>query len=345
MYRHTRLIASVPGLVVALLVAGCGLSVGIAREPDGAASTADAALDGASAPDVVIAADHVAPADVVQDSCAPMDVRFPVCGSTCEHAPYYWNGESCVAAPSCTCTGADCGRTYPRPELCVAAHTSCAAPLCNATGGRWMAVHAYCGHFACGHPTPQNCLVGGPACDCGVGRRFDNALGCVADPSCTRGDLCVATGGVVNAGAGCNICGRPSAVCDPGTEGCDCGPAMNYDVARGCVPDASCGPAHEELCRRSGGTYVFGGCMDAVCGRPSLIFCGSAACNCGPDQIFEPGRGCVVSATCNDRGVGDTCDPGNGLRCTRGAVCCAGRCAQPCCGAACNAETGCPTGS
>lgn len=69
------------------------------------------------------------------------------------------------------------------------------------------------------------------------------------------------------------------------------------------VVDISCSdPKEVALCQETEGEWVEGGCGDYICGEPPPIYCfvSEPGCNCGPDKVFDPVRGCVYSASCED---------------------------------------------
>jgi hypothetical protein len=132
-----------------------------------------------------------------------------------------------------------------------------------------------CGHYECGFPVPATCLVGAPACDCGLDRAFVAGVGCRIVPDC----------GAI----------------DP-------------------LPE-------DELCAATGGSWE-NICCHTECGVPCPLPCISPACNCGPDRVFDPVRGCVVDVSCMERTSGETCNERS--RCEGGTICC-----QSCGGAGC----------
>jgi len=265
----------------------------------------------------------------------------------------FWDGTACVVA-SCDCEGPDCAQ-YGTADECERDHSDCPSLLCGATGGFWHPEPRFCGSFVCGHPGELSCAVPTPACDCGVGRSFDDVRGCFVDPSCTRRDLCTATGGVL---ASCDVvCDAPCPPPDPGDRrrpGCDCGTGQRFDEAAGCVADATCGVTDEALCTASGGTWTESLCCPTTCGRVCDALCDAPACACGPTEVFEAGRGCVRSRACTERLDGEGCgldDALGPLRCAPGLVCCmqcsgigcrGPVCMAPCCGEGCDRATGCP---
>lgn len=289
-------------------------------------------------------------------TCTPADAQLIECAPECAmRTTVFWDGNACVEA-SCDCDGPDCGQ-YGTVDECVRDHARCASLLCGATGGAWHAEYRFCGSFVCGHPSDLACAVPTPACDCGLGRSFDPVVGCFDDPSCTRRDLCTATGGEL---ASCDVvCDAPCPPPDPGDRrapGCDCGTGQRFDDALGCVPDATCGATDDALCTASGGAWTESLCCSTSCGRPCPAACDAPACACGPTEEFEPGRGCVVSASCTERLVGESCDVDDlagPLHCAPGLVCCnrcsgvgcrGPVCVAPCCGGdECDRVTGCAT--
>jgi hypothetical protein len=56
-------------------------------------------------------------------TCGPMDVAEV---GTCEPVHgWFWNGSECRVLSGCECAGEDCGRLFPDPEACAAAHAAC----------------------------------------------------------------------------------------------------------------------------------------------------------------------------------------------------------------------------
>ena len=47
-----------------------------------------------------------------------------------------WNGTACEALSGCSCAGADCGRLYGGPDLCMRAHAECLPTDCEAMDAR-----------------------------------------------------------------------------------------------------------------------------------------------------------------------------------------------------------------
>ena len=240
----------------------------------------------------------------------------------------------------------DAGRVPPRADAggggldAGVPPTACVPDLvlCETTGGRWLDVppHSICGHHVCGRPRPTLCESPFAGCDCGPGRSFVEGLGCDEDPSCTRRDLCLATGGRI---ALCDYaCGEPPDAC--AGNGCNCGPEMTFDPEEGCV-EAACGFADtgRALCQHSGGTWRIGPCCPTHCGQHCPDACVSEACECGRFEVFDPLRGCVESPVCFTREAGETCGDDEG--CTAGLACCDGTCSAPCCGPGCDFR-GCP---
>lgn len=290
------------------------------------------------------------------------DVSFDRCGS-CDDAPggFYWDGARCVSAGAmqCPCVGAGCDalERYGSEEACETAHAACDARLCETSGGTWEDLIGSCG-YACGIERPGlrrrgldpvPCASPGPACDCGPGRTFEPGTGCVDDPSCSEATVCVASGGRMTDCDAHPSCGALGDGCGPVSfvddyESCDCGPAMRFDPAEGCVEDTACEASPDEVCEWSGHEMT-ALCAPTRCGRPSPLACAQPACECGDLEVFDPLRGCVRSVECRDRLLGESCtdDGALGGVCVEG-VCCSGRCVAPCypaCGASCDGASGC----
>ncbi len=227
--------------------------------------------------------------DAAFASVQECEIVQSVCDSTlCRDTGGFWIPED-LCGP---CGHMECG--LPNPEPCCEAGCDCGAgrsffagrgcdedpscsreSLCIATSGTWYPEEPCgpCGDYHCGTPSMLPCCDAG--CDCGASRNFVEGRGCVLDDECTfdAGDLCTRTGGTWYPDAPCGpcghyICGEPSgdACCD---EGCDCGPARNFDGERGCVHDEECIKRGEgSSCTRSGSS--------SNC-RPGLVCCE----NCG----------------------------------------------------------------
>ncbi|MBX3247737.1 MAG: hypothetical protein KF901_11210 [Myxococcales bacterium] len=182
------------------------------------------------------------------EGCDAEDARPMVCPELICDGPgtIHWDGEACVVIGCGECVGADCATSWPSLEECERAHAGCEPPLCRGTGGEWRFWAEDCGHWWCGFPPPFDCLVGGPVCDCGRGRRFEEGRGCVSiERECptsepvTREELCRGTGGAWE-GICCDTeCGRPCPfLC--AQPACDCGPWRVFDEVRGCVEATRC---------------------------------------------------------------------------------------------------------
>lgn len=270
-------------------------------------------IDSGSSRSCYIAMD-VAPDPCTDIDCAPGEPRR-----------YFWDGYECAAWPLCTsCVGADCGLLNSL-EGCEAAHSSCSSVLCEATGGYFRAEQQYCGNFVCGHAGPRNCVVPTPACDCGLGKIYDDDLGCVESIECGAEDLCAATHGTWRV-ASFDACGveidLPAAA-----PTCDCGSGFIFDTMNGCTPaliDICVGPTMEDVCRRSSGSWIEG--CASVCGTaPLLCDCDDCySCQCPRYHSFDYARGgCVRDESCEVRGqTSSECD--SDAQCLAGLACCAG---------------------
>lgn len=180
--------------------------------------------------------------------CDAEDARAMVCPELICDGPstVHWDGEACVVIGCGECVGADCARSWPSVDECERAHAACEAPLCRGTGGEWRFWGEDCAHWWCGFAPPIDCLIGGPVCDCGAGRRFDADRGCISierdcpmpEPA-TREELCRGTGGAWE-GICCDTeCGRhcPLPCAQPA---CDCGSWRTFDERRGCIEATRC---------------------------------------------------------------------------------------------------------
>lgn len=347
--RSAPALAWVISLAGAFTASGCFLLHSPNEAPAVAVDAGAASLDsGATLAD---AARPDASLDLA--SCDPADALVPACGPVCDgYRGAFWNGSECVDV-SCACDGADCDALYPDARACEAAHARCIPAVCRATGGIWHPERAFCGSFECGHPAAEICLVGGPACDCGIGKRFDTATGCHDDTACGVVDLCLATGGASDS---CNTtCGAPCPPPDPSDRrfGCNCGLGRTFDATSGCVSDPSCVVTDEALCAATGGSWS-ASCCPSTCGRPCAAACAGSACECGWREVWEPGRGCVESSACDQRYEGEACvlEPGTSpVSCAPGLLCCnrctgigctGPVCIAPCCGDGCGTTPGCP---
>ena len=232
-------------------------------------------------------------------------------------------------------------------EECEAAHASCDAVPCEATGGQWFSeAVGGCG-FACGAPAEMDCLAPMAACRCASGKTFERGEGCRPDPACGMKELCLATRGTFFPAAGpdcyCSfMCGSPTR-CAGCNDACNCGPHRNYVEGQGCVVDDGCGGATVEgKCASTGGTWhPDGGCGDYACGNPNTAEpCVMPGCDCGRIASFDAGQGCVPDEACTDRAVGAACwGSGEDSNCRAGLVCCpvggpmgsGWTCRDPCC--------------
>ena len=275
-------------LFVLFAVAGCSASHGLGPDAGVAADGGLWLADGWVAADAWLVGD-AGPAG----SCAAQDARAQVCpAALCDGPPqFFWSGDRCFMIDCGACVGSACGAGYPSPEACVAAHASCEPSMCRATGGTWQWWAAECGHFVCGQPPPQLCLVGQPACDCGIQRSFDPARGCFDDPSCGVLDplpadvLCTSTGGTWSPICCDTVCGQPCPLACA-SPACDCGPMRIFDPVRGCMLGARCYERlANETCaggaRCADGTICCEHCGGAGChGDPT---CQAPLCGAGPE--------------------------------------------------------------
>jgi hypothetical protein len=238
--------------------------------------------------------------DAAASSCAAQDAHEMICSTTlCDGLDSWaWDGERCARIDCGACVGADCASLARMPDACAAEHASCIPQLCRATGGEWLFWAEECGHYHCGEPSPADCLVGMPVCDCGNGRSFDPSRGCFDDPSCPQVDpvppmaLCTSTGGTWTPGICCSTrCGQPcAAAC--ANDACACGPLQVFDSIRGCIDDAACHVAGVDqvcdaqvrcadgliCCERCGGAGCdpVMHCLNPVCSTdPNIDRCGN----------------------------------------------------------------------
>jgi hypothetical protein len=244
--------------------------------------------------------------DDVFGSVLECELVLSTCDSTlCRETGGFW-----IPADLCgPCGHMECG--MPNPEACCSAGCNCGAgrsffaglgcdddpsctreSYCIATSGTWYPEEPCgpCGDYHCGEPSMLPCCDEG--CDCGNSRNFVEGEGCVRDEECARdaGDLCTRTGGTWYPNEGCGpcghyACGQPpmDACCD---EGCDCGPMMNFDEERGCIPDESC-------IKREVGEWCWGSGSSSSC-RPGLVCCDT----CG----FAPCPACAIPC-CEESGI------------------------------------------
>ncbi len=161
----------------------------------------------------------------------------------------------------------------------------------------------------------------GTDCDRGAGSRE----ACLAEHSTCEPALCRATSGSWLWWAqecGHYECGHaPPANCEVGFAVCDCGVNRVFEPGIGCVD--RCGEIdplpRDVMCRTTGGTWG-SFCCDSVCGQPCVLACAADACDCGPGRVFDVARGCIESARCHERMLGETCE--GAARCATGTVCC-----------------------
>ena len=205
-----------------------------------------------------------------------------------------------------------------RPISCAAADAEeeiCPEVLCDGPD-LWHWDGERCRQISCG------------ACrgdDCGLGSGTREA--CEADHAGCEPSLCRSTGGTWMWWAlECAhlVCGfSPPVLCAFGQPVCDCGIGKSFVDGLGCQIDASCGAIDplpvDRLCTSTGGTWG-STCCDSVCGEACARDCAADACTCGPNEIFDPVRGCRVGAECTERGLGDSC--GTVARCGSGTICC-----------------------
>jgi len=228
-------------------------------------------------------------------SCDPQDARELACpdpGALCDGPDtWQWNGDRCVPIACGACEGADCTTDFTTQSECEAAHASCEATACRASGGDWLFWAEECDHYRCGRPTPAVCIRGIPVCDCGPQRIFDAARGCVADVSCTmeppipnREIQCTGSGGTWE-----NIC--CDTVCgvfcgdDCAAPACNCGPGRVFEEGRGCIESSRCfdaapGAHCEPRGRCGGGTICCQDCGGAGCSGDAT--CRAPTCDADP---------------------------------------------------------------
>jgi len=330
-------------IAICILLAGCGTSFTVNGDAtdDPGSDRVDTVTDSA--------VDTAVDTGIPPPSCWPQQAWDDGC-IDCTVAEYFgaaWDGIACRDVWGCRCAGEDCGRLSSSMEECGASHTMCDGALCVGTGGLWRPSDPCgpCGHLTCGVPNPEPCCSEG--CDCGPGRSFFRGVGCLEDPSCTKGDLCIATGGTWYPADPCGPCGdyhcgMPSMLpcCD---AGCDCGPGRSFTEGEGCRVDSTCPEDRGGICTFTGGTWhpadPCGPCGDYFCGMPSMDDCCDAGCDCGPLRVFDPGIGCTESADCLYREEHEYCTgSGASSTCRPGLVCCmtcegsyCQSCMPPCC--------------
>lgn len=273
----------------AALVAGCGdshgrddLDSGVRSDPD-AAFSHDAGhfvSDGAVGHDTGPLRSDAG----VRATCDAQDAAARICPDALCDGPgtWHWNGDSCFWVDCGACEGDDCGSSWSSQSECALDHATCESALCRATSGTWKWWAEECGHYTCGQAPPIDCILGMPVCDCGDARRFDAERGCIA-ADCAEIDplpadtLCASTGGSWTASCCHTTCGQPCAAACAATA-CDCGPAREFDVARGCIETSRC---HERM-------------RDETCEGDARCESGTICCqHCG-------GAGCFGSPTCED---------------------------------------------
>ncbi len=224
-------------------------------------------------------------------SCEAHRVTAEACRPLCDGPDqWYWDGERCVRFDCGECVGEDCGLGVVSEAECASAHASCEPELCRATGGDWLFWAEECEHYRCGAPQLASCLIGRPVCDCGPGRVFDAAVGCVSEGTCpdplpSPEALCRATGGAWENVCCPSHCGVPCAAACAALA-CTCGPFEVFDDTRGCVESSEC---HD------------GRMVDQTCTTEGVVRCadGLICCqDCG-------GAGCFGEPTCR----APTCDP------------------------------------
>ncbi len=345
-------------LGVPSLSAACGSTHGFTGAQDAAARDVVVSADHVSS-DASIPADRAAPprADAeISTFCVAQNARIVACSGANDEADpparigAFWDGEKCVSHVVTNCNGSDC-LAYTGPDalhLCTAAHVSCAPSLCRVTGGRWDSLGTCATTYRCGVLPADDCAgPTRPLCNCGPGKRFDEARGCVVDPTCTAADLCRATnGGWLEANStGCLPCdscaGICTAICRPiVTSMCDCGSMARFDPTNGCVMHHDCDEAQQQrICESQRGRWIDRGCCDLVdeCGVFRVPGCNldctqPPTCACPMGQKWT-GRGCVP-ARCDRREVNGRCNTTSqcksNLECTCG-LCDFPRCAMDLC--------------
>ncbi|MBK8169588.1 MAG: hypothetical protein IPK60_04505 [Sandaracinaceae bacterium] len=289
-------------------------------------STSDAGADGG--PPVVSISDAGADAATpVPPGCAAQ--AFHVCSNACTDdmfPTYLWDGSRCVAVCPITCVGADCGSGSSSPQECMNAHAQCAPALCGLTGGTWNPAQGC--PYECGARIND---VGGSVpcagvagCQCAPGETFDAASGCVAALSCTRTQLCEASGGEWrqprDTARHFYECGEDlAAELEPAPsieEFCFCGHGGTASsTTHTCVYGADCrARASDEsdreyadnLCTSSGGTWHTTDSEHSFCGLRGGVS-GTGACECGPLENFDASAGCVIDGACYSRSIGNNC--------------------------------------
>jgi hypothetical protein len=263
--------------------------------------------------------------------CAPQPVHETFCAQCGSgRIRVFWDGVDCFEMDTCTCAGEGCDESFGNVTECLAVMAQCDSARCRDTGGVYYPATPCgpCGDFVCGEPTGDDCCTSG--CDCGAGRTFVAALGCVADPTCTHGQLCRGSGGTWYPpdhrciSCGDFVCGQPPSGENCCATGCDCGPHRNFVDDEGCRVDPACQATREAKCTATGG-QVDPECTAYVCGERSYLgACDASGCDCGPQRNWDEAAGCVVAAECLTRQVGETCSGWAGSsNCRPGLVCCA----------------------
>jgi hypothetical protein len=276
MTKHSTLGFSLALLVLGALVSACS-------------SAHSPGPDGGGQPDDGVPED----AGPYVPSCEPMAAAIDLCAvAVC--APVtaaFWDGSVCVPV-HCNCTGPECA-VYATVAACQAAHASCDAALCTATGGAWFNRPEWCGHFECGVPSSQACDQATPACDCGASRVFGPGVGCVDGPLCeiiatvAPDVLCANTGGEWMLGiCAPTTCGRFSDL-DCALPACACGELEVFDADRGCIRSPTCevrllgeactttGLCADSVCCLDGGISADASCVAPLCSDPHGV-CGPA---------------------------------------------------------------------
>jgi len=142
--RHAKSLIGIS--LVLILAASCGSS-STRHESDGDSdvdgdvdgdSDVDGDVDGDSDVDGDIDGDGDVDGDIDGDAdgdaggCEPQDAREdPLVDCACDPcrgAPYLWDGDGCVFANICCCTGADCGATFATLMECHGDYSHCPIP-------------------------------------------------------------------------------------------------------------------------------------------------------------------------------------------------------------------------
>jgi hypothetical protein len=237
-------------------------------------------------------------------------------GSTPDAAPT--DGGAVDAGPRAVCDAEDAREDF------------CPVSLCDGPS-RWYWDGEACREVTCGACTGADCGTGGAS----------SLADCEAAHAECKPQRCRATGGVWEWWAeecGDYRCGLPPpADCLVGVPACNCGAGRRYDAELGCVTEPMCALVDplppDMLCARTGGTWA-ATCCNSVCGEACNLDCAALACTCGPLEVFDAVRGCVVGQRCVERSAGERC--GERTRCGGGTLCC-----QDCGGAGCFGEPTC----